>query len=517
MKWSVIVLIFWFNQVQAADDLKQKIQDLDREILSLETLVSTEKNPEVYKSFLQELKIERARYEKLSQKKVQPTKERLVGDPSVSKTIPKAVQIKADKVDEYSNELIPIHERYKILLRELANSYDILSKLREQEVISEASAKFIESEEKRLAEMERLKLQYEIQISELEDLEIAEFKKSGLRVGAMLDLYYQYEFNRADNANPIPNRNYNRRTNDFTLSLVEINVLKSFKNLDLYADFDFGDFAEQNSAHDGNPNTHHIGQAFLRYSFPDFDGVTLTAGKFYTHVGYEVAKAIDNKNYSRSYTFSRGGPFWHEGLAINKSGIGPFGVGLYLYDRSDAAEEDNKGKDYGAQVSFSQNNITSYLNFITGAETEDEGDMKRVYEYNLAWNANSDVTLAFDVIYGQEDEATTDSKDTAWLGLVGYIDYDTSKNVSFCLRVENFKDLTTSGAASNLFSTEDNPDVAPANIMAYTLTNRFNLRNGSELRAEFRLDKANETIYPKKNGKFSNEQSTLTLAWLYSL
>jgi hypothetical protein len=492
------------------------IEAIDQEILKTQKSIGLNSGPEVYDK-LKDLTAERERLQKLSKvKKDKPTHD-LEHDPSVHKTLPQAVMKKVDASNERTEEAVPLNKKHDLILKDISTTRAVLINLKSQPNHSEAVQHFIRETESKLEILEKTKLDYEIQLSELEDVEYAEFKKSSLRVGAMLDFYYQYDSNRPDPTNPLPNRNYNRRTNDFTLNLIELNVHKSFKNLDMYADLDFGDFAEQNSAHASDPNTHHIGQAFLRYSIPNTENLTLTAGKFYSHVGYEVAKSIDNKNYSRPYSFTRGIPFWHEGVSLYKSGLGPFGVGLYIYDKTDSAQENNTGKDYGTQISFLQGNITSYFNFITGAETPKEGNMRTIYEYNLSWNPDRIWSYAMDVTYGSEKNATTDSKNTRWLGLVGYVDYNLFRKDHICFRVENFKDMTDKNASSNLFTSTNSAITSPANIMSYTLTNRYNMRNGSEIRFEWRTDKANQDIYPRKDAKFTDTQNTLTVAWLYAI
>lgn len=500
----------------ASADLSEKIKSLDEEIAKAKELVKSGENVETYQGFLKELQTERDKYAKLSKQKKQPS-DQLSTDPSVQKTLPKALIKKVDAQKEIGAESIPLNKRYEINQRKISTTRGILITLKSQPHPSDTTLKFIQSEEIKLAQLEKQKVDYEIQLAEIEEAEYLEFRKSSLRVGAMLDFYYQYDFNRPDNSQPLPNRNYNRRVNDFTLNLLELNVHKSFKNVDIYADLDFGDFAEQNSAHNNDPNTHHIGQAFLRYKIPDLEGVTLTAGKFYSHVGLEVAKSMDNRNYSRPYSFTRGIPFWHEGVSIYKSGLGPFGVGLYYYDMTDTALENNTGKDVGTQISFTQDEITSYFNFITGAETPDEGNMRTIYEWNMLWNAKKTLAILFDITYGTEKDATTDEKDKRWLGLVGYIDYNLFNKDYLCLRVENFKDLTSKDAASNMFDSTNSAIDDPADIMSYTLTNRYNLKNGSEVRLEWRTDKASEEIYPSGDGKFNDKQDTLTVAWLYAI
>jgi hypothetical protein len=54
--------------------------------------------------------------------------------------------------------------------------------------------------------------------------------------------------------------------------------------------------------------------------------------------------------------------------------------------------------------------------------------------------------------------------------------------------------------------------------MAYTLTNRYNLGQGAEIRAELRYDNANKEIFSSDTaGDFVKDQTTFTLGWLYSI
>jgi hypothetical protein len=496
------------------DDIKSKLKAIDEEILEVESLIQSEERSEIFELFLIELNQEKNKYLKLTVNRP-VEKDSYTSDPTLIKTMPKAVAKKADHEAHLTNESVPLHKRYDLLLREISNTQDILIKLSKLKSPSEATRNFMARSEERLTVLEKMKIDSEIKFSELEDKEYSEFKQSGLRVGAMMDFYYQYDFNRADNSQPIANRNYNNRSNDFTLNLLELNVFKSFKNLDFYADLDFGQFAEQNSSHNSDPDTHHIGQAFIRYKL--MNDITITAGKFYSHVGLEVAKAIDNRNYSRPLSFTLGIPFWHEGVSVYKSGLGPFGIGLYYYDRTDIALENNTGKAYGSQVSYVDGSVSSFFNFITGAETQNEGNMRTIYEWNIVWAAKENLSFAWDTTYGSEKNATTDGKDTRWLGLVGYADYKFSSRDNLCLRIENFRDLTNDNATSYKFNAT-NPDINRApEVMSYTLTNRYNMKNGSEIRAEWRTDQSTQKIYPRKNGKFSDHQDTLTVAWLYSI
>src|SRR5664279_1663265 len=63
---------------------------------------------------------------------------------------------------------------------------------------------------------------------------------------------------------------------------------------------------------------HHVDipQLYLRYVVPLGKGLSLDAGKFATHMGYEVIGGYDgyNDNFSRGFIFGYGIPFTHTGL-----------------------------------------------------------------------------------------------------------------------------------------------------------------------------------------------------------
>jgi len=164
--------------------------------------------------------------------------------------------------------------------------------------------------------------------------------KSMIKFGAMMDVYYMYAPGRNNEGTSLDDRNYDRRTNDITMNLFELSVSGELGDkVSYYVDLDFGDFADQNQSEAGDGINHNISQAYLSYQFSDSLSVSL--GKMYTHVGYKVAKSMDNWNYLRSMTFTKGGPFWHEGIALNYDHGNSMTAGLYLYDSSDNSIENN--------------------------------------------------------------------------------------------------------------------------------------------------------------------------------
>jgi hypothetical protein len=255
-----------------------------------------------------------------------------------------------------------------------------------------------------------------------------------------------------------------------------------------------------------------------------FNDTSVTVGKFYSHFGYEVSKNIENRTYSRPFYYTLVCPFWHEGISINRSNLGPFSVSGFIYDRTDDRVDNNSGKTYGLQIGYTFEKLSATYNGISGSElnsagSSKEGNYKTQHEIILSYQASDRLTLITDGVIGKNegyDEPT--GKDESWYSLVGYADYKTHATNSLGLRVENFKETTSSKATNNLFTTTANPSVKPPSVMGYTITNRLNLGQGAELRAELRYDNANKEIFPSDTkGNFINEQTTFTLGWLYSI
>ncbi len=351
--------------------------------------------------------------------------------------------------------------------------------------------------------------------------EYEEFKKQGVRVGMMIDFYYQYNFNAPRQSRTdatIPFKNYNNRHNDFTLQLVEINFAKSFRSIDAYIDIDFGEMSDQNNYNRTNDQvdtvTRHIGQAFLRYNAKEWDGLAITGGKFYTHFGYEVPKTVDNKTYSRPIYYNLVCPFWHEGISITKSNMGPFGAGVYIYDQTDSRTERSNDKTYGAQLSFNSEKYSAVYNLITGPETTTGGDHedKTNHELILTYRPTPRWTLVTDFVSGEEENGGGNSYDKEWFAFVGYIDYETHERNKVVVRYEKFDDRTDDAATSNLFGS-----TIPARTNSYTVTDRYNFNNGTEIRLEYRHDSSDQPIFPKGDTGSVKNQDTVTMAWVYSI
>jgi hypothetical protein len=337
-----------------------------------------------------------------------------------------------------------------------------------------------------------------------------------VQYGALFDFYYLYSPGRSQEGTPLSNRNYDRKHNDFTLNLFQLSIDASFQKLSVYSELDFGDFADQNQAHSSDGINHHLGQAYLSYSFTDEFSVSV--GKMYTHVGYEVAKTIDNWNTSRSFSFTLGGPFWHEGIAFKYAFKNGFNTGFFIYDNWDSSNENNREKTYGLQLGYSHDSFHLLLNAVRGPESVKVGNRKSVYEFNAQYSFNKDLNFAVNAVLGQDERTLTalsglDNVDKKWSSWVVYLDWKFLPRWSISPRFEIFSDKTKDAAADQyIFSSMG---ATSANkLKSFTLTSSYILNKYSELRFELRRDNSDEKLWQTSKGEKKDYQDTISFSWL---
>ncbi len=345
---------------------------------------------------------------------------------------------------------------------------------------------------------------------------VAANKLSAFKVGAIFDFYYAQSSNRGGNSSSTADpsddtttlRYYDNQHDDFALNLAEISFSAAVDRTSFVMELDFGEFAEQNSS---DEVTKHIGQAFITH---DFDGEhTLSVGKMYTHVGFELAKSIDNWNYSRSYTFGYGGPFWHEGIALRGLYKNGFRWGAFAYDRTDNRRDNNRDKSYGAQLGWGNEKLALIYNLLHGPEqTDTDGDARTIHEFNAQYNFSPHLSVALDLLQGRDVNAGGNGKDQEWRSLAGYVNWKATEKWRLALRSEWFGESTDAQASSYRLS-----GGKPVDITSHTLTLGHSLGQRNEIRFEARHDQATESLYYSRSGAKEKDQDTYLIAWMLAI
>ena len=108
-------------------------------------------------------------------------------------------------------------------------------------------------------------------------------------------------------------------------------------------------------------------QGYVSLLLPVGAGLSVDAGKFVTHMGFETISAKDNYNYSRSYLFAWAIPYYHIGLWLIRP-LEQLTIGANVSNGWNADVNANS-KTFGATVAYRPGPaVTLTANWIGGPE-----------------------------------------------------------------------------------------------------------------------------------------------------
>jgi len=358
---------------------------------------------------------------------------------------------------------------------------------------------------------------------------------SGVELNGYFDFYHQgspqgHNFGNPTGPEVVDGRYFDRHVNQMTLNMAEISLKKKSGKVSFRADFSVGEMVDQlsgggsqsvtGSGSGQNPTntaanepTRNLTQATVAYSASD--RLIIMAGKFYTHMGFEVTKAKDNWQYSRSYTFNYGIPFWHEGISGAYAVVpDKFSTTIYLLNAWDGriSQEQNQSTTVGLNLNYTgvQDLIANY-NYLGGGESADKS-RREVHEVNLSYTVSPTLSLAADYVAGMQKDIPT-TGEAKWSGLAFYLKFAVNGIYTISPRYEIFDDSDSGFAIAGGLSSPGTKQ----KISSWTLSNNFNLGDGLEARIEMRSDKSDSNLFFKdKAGGSTDQQNSYAAAFLYT-
>jgi hypothetical protein len=343
---------------------------------------------------------------------------------------------------------------------------------------------------------------------------------------ALLDGYYSYNFNKPRTATGGPTvngpgavgfgRNFDSADNSMSLGLAEIGVTKAVNDasrLGFTVKLAYGPTVTELTSPGDASNT-NILQAYGTFLVPvGGKDLTVDAGKFVTHMGYEVIEPGLNYNYSRADLFQYFIPYYHSGVRASY----PFsstvtGTGYVYNGWNNVAADNNVGKAYGFNVTVTPSSKCSFiLNGITSAEpvngvSRAKNVIEPIATYNFTTALSGVVDANFDFGKGLSADPTS-TNDSSWnaFGVAGYLRYAMPSGSAFTVRGEYFKD-------DKGFLTGANKQKGSEITATYGI--KSPLFPGAETRFEFRHDKLDQPgLLPDTIGGFSKTtQNTLSIS-----
>ena len=327
-------------------------------------------------------------------------------------------------------------------------------------------------------------------------------------ISGSVDAYYRYNFNNAKD--PMAYNNYTSFTNSqnsFELGMASVKIEHSFGKVSGVLDLGVGNRAAEFSYTDVttslDPNFDEVTSPTLLaavkqayFSYSPSDVVTLTMGKWGTHVGYELLDPQLNRNYSMSYMFSYG-PFSHTGLKADFAVSDHFGIMVGVANPTDYVTASFANKFFIGQLSGTSDKFSAYLNFVAGKDFDDANN------FQVGLTATATVSDKFSVGYDGTVKSykPMGGSSASWWGSALYLNFDPSSMFGVTLRGEYFDDKKgVAGFATSLFDATISLNIKP--------TSNFTII------PEFRLDSAKDQIF-FKNDDFTKSTGTFLLAGIF--
>ncbi|MEO5592814.1 MAG: outer membrane beta-barrel protein [Chitinophagaceae bacterium] len=314
-----------------------------------------------------------------------------------------------------------------------------------------------------------------------------------------VDVYYRFNFANAKSTLSTNNAtSFTNSHNSFELGMASVKLAHSFGKIGAVVDLGFGTRAKEFSYNEDGI-TQAVKQAYI--TFAPSSKVTFTAGKFATHVGYELLDPQLNRNYSMSYMFSYG-PFSHTGLKMDVALSSTAGFMIGVTNPTDYLSAPFEKKFAIAQFHAGTANgkFTAYLNYVGGKDTsktsQHQLDVVAIIKPSAMFSFGANGTVKWVKPDGVKSEH--------WSGIAGYFNIDPTDKFGFAVRLEEFWDKkNVTGYFGN-------------SMFEGTLTLNIKPMAGLIIMPELRIDHATDKYFIKNDGAGTNGTASFLVAAVYS-
>ena len=319
----------------------------------------------------------------------------------------------------------------------------------------------------------------------------------GMDFSFLLDYYMSANFNSPESKiNQL--RNYDFRGNSTHFSLGKIAIEHAPGPVGFRLDVGFGETLNWNSSTERSPEAfRYFQQAYVSFKPKSFKGVQIDVGKFNTSVGAELIESNMNYNYSRSFLFAWGAPYYHSGIRTTIP-VGSFTGGFQVLQGWNSVYDNNSGKTFGFTGAYAWKKVTWSNTYLVGPEKSHTNEGKRhLYDTVVSMNPTDKFSSYIEFLYGRDGNIGGGA--SKWGGVAFAGQYRPTGKTAFATRFGFFKDAAG-------FSTG-----VVQNLKEVTLTADYKIQSWLLARGEFRNEWSNQPFFDKGNGKFGNTQPTVLL------
>jgi len=386
-----------------------------------------------------------------------------------------------------------------------------------------------------------------------------ETAQKGVKLSGYVDAGYSYNFTGASNGTDTVSGRFGSDTagkGDFNLYAVKIALEKALTSENkaqagFRADVMIGEDATYLSNRtaaqggindDQNSNALFLEQAYVNIRAPVGNGWDFKVGKFVSILGYEVIERPANMNITYGLLWQQFPLFYTGVLSSYKFDEYLDGkLGVVNGSNTDNNTTTGGGSDGcavlaalnvtapGANANWSNNfqyssnsendtsvSTTSNTGFIAGNNNSTGGAYTFIYDSWGNWSpkfANDKLLFAFDATIGTSNAGRTGGESTTWCGASAYAKYQFNDWFSISSRGEylhgNNYEKIGNQLNYNLSTGVDPNNQSGMDLWEYTITAGFNVIDNLLIRAEYRLDWGNNSVYGSKDNQGTNQNETV--------
>lgn len=281
--------------------------------------------------------------------------------------------------------------------------------------------------------------------------------------------------------------NYEGNDESFAVDLVQVGVSGSRGDVSYAAAINFGDLASEADDTDSGDGA-QLAIANIAY---DAGGVTVTAGRFGTPIGYEVLEPWGNAHVTRSYNWGAQ-PINHDGVTISTA-VGGADVTLGAVNNwtvSDASAND--ADDEMGIIAAIGTSLGDWSVNLSGLVSEESDTTDRTMANLILSGELAGMPLAVEYNYREDDGS--------------------SKLESNGVAIYTGTSMGSADIDFRLEFVDDDGINNATEIWAATVTASWALSDGVSLRAEYRHDDADDNVFNEDSTTAADSDSLDTVA-----
>ena len=347
-----------------------------------------------------------------------------------------------------------------------------------------------------------------------------EEKKSPFTFSGYVDTYFFGNLNAPKSKSNLGASGYERafdyKSGQFQVGLVQTKMTYSTDKVDGVIDLTFGNHGDLGNygnalgrvligGKEATGTALAIKQAYLTWKAAS--KLSITAGQWGTHIGYEVIDAPVNYNYSLSNLFTNG-PYYHTGIKATVATSAKSSLTFGIVNGIDSKDDNNSKLGVISQLYVSPaTGWNVYLNWIGSDEGVDVKSYYSLFDLTTSYQITDKFLLGVNAAYGTQDKLS-------WGGAAVYAQASLAEKFGLGIRYEYFDNKSGIRALRNRAGDG-------TTVNSFTLTGNVIISDNLLFKPEFRLDsytksKAGMAQFEDKDGKFTKDsQSTFGGALIF--